>query len=745
LVLGRTQWPGGSIGWTVSAPDYYDVRDQSRSFASLEALTPFTRDFTVTGGGEPERVSGAWVSPGLFRALGVAPLVGREFRDEEGEPGGERVVMLSHDFWQRRYGGDPGIVGSAITVEGAPMTVVGVMPAGFEFVVNVDAWAPMVRGEAFSTARQFHNWLLVGRLRSGVTLAEAQSEVDVIMQRLADTYPESNRDKGLVLTEMQEAFAEFFRSTLLMLMGAIVLVLLIACGNVASLLLARGSGRRTEMAMRSALGAAGGRLVRQLLTESAVLGLAAGVLGTVVAVSLQRTLVASTPLTRMGLRAAGLQPEVLLFAVALSVVTVLVFGLVPALSAGRVDPAEDLKAGARSVASGGRARFRNGLVVAQVALSVVLLVGAGLLMRSFVRLRGVDPGFDSENVLTADIGLPRGKYDNDERRRLFFRELQERVGATPGVVSVGFISRLPIRDPGGNIAAWDPANPPADASEWRLAYARMVMPGYFEAMSVPLREGRDVRASDAGGPSVMVISETMARTIFPDRSPLGRQVAIDTGDEPARFEVIGVVGDVQVSNLSDDISMVMYIPYSQWSEATMRMAVRTAGDPRSIMEVLRSILHEMDPDIPLAGVATMDEVLSRSVSFQRTVMRALGLFAGVALFLAALGLYGVLAYYVAERNREIGIRMAMGATGRDVLRMVLGRGFVLVTIGLVVGIGGAIGTGRLLRTLLFQVEASDPVTLISISVFFLLVALLACLIPAWRAWRIDPVVAFRSE
>lgn len=745
LVLGRTRWPGGGIGWTVSAPDYYDVQDQSTSFESLEALTPFTRDFTITGGGDPERISGAWASPGLFRALGVAPLIGRGFRDEEGEPGGEQVVILSHDFWQRRFGGDPGIVGSAVTIEGYPQTVVGVMPAGFEFVVNVDAWAPMVRGEAFATARQFHNWLLVGRLRSGVTLEEAQSEVDVIMRRLADAYPGSNRDKGLVLTTMQEAFSEGFRPTLLMLMGAIVLVLLIACGNVASLLLARGSGRRTEMAMRSALGAGSGRLVRQLLTESAVLGLTAGLLGTVVALCLQRSLVASTPLTRMGLRGAGLQPEVLVFAVALSLTTVLVFGLVPALSAGRVDPSEDLKAGARSVAPGGKARFRNGLVVAQVALSVVLLVGAGLLLRSFVHLRGVDPGFDSQNVLTADIGLPRAKYDDGESRLRFFRELKERVSAMPGVLEVGLISRLPIRDPGGNIAAWDPANPPADASEWRLAYARMVMPGYFAAMGIPLRQGRDFHASDAGGPPVMMISETMARTIFPDQSPLGRQVAIDTGDEPARFEVVGVVGDTRVSNLSDDISMVMYIPYAQWSEATMRLAVRTAGDPRSIIEVLRATLRDLDPDIPLAGVATMDGVVSRSVSFERTVTSALGAFAGVALLLAALGLYGVLAYYVAQRNREIGIRMAIGATGSDVFKLVLGRAFVLVGIGLVMGIGGAIGAGRLLRTFLFQVEAEDPLTFVSISVFFVLVALLACLIPAWRAWRIDPVVAFRSE
>ncbi|UCC71010.1 MAG: ABC transporter permease [Gemmatimonadota bacterium] len=745
LVLGRTLWPGGSIGWTVSAPDYYDVRDEASSFASLAAITPFGNQFTVTGGGEPERITGAWISPGFFHALGVLPQLGREFLAEEGEPGGERVVMLSHEFWQRRFGGDPGVIGSAVVVDGTPQTIVGVGPSDFEFVVDADAWAPMVRGEAYSTARQFHNWLVVGRLRSNVTLAAARAEVDLIMRRLADTYPESNRDKGLVLAGMQEAFVENFRPTLLMLMGAIALVLLIACGNVASLMLARGAARRTEMAMRSALGAGGGRLVRQLLTESAVLGLAAGTLGTVIAVSLQRSLVASTPLTRLGLDAAGLQAEVLVFALALSLATVLLFGLAPALSAARVDPAEDLKAGARSVVAGGT-RFRNGLVIVQVALSIILLVGAGLLLRSFVLLRGVDPGFESENVLTAEIGLPRAQYETGESRLQFFDELAERVRAIPGVRNVGLISRLPIRDPGNNVAVWDPANPPADASEWRLAFQRIVMPGYFEALGIPIREGRDVQATDVpGGPPVVVISETMARTLFPDRNPLGRQVAIDTGGEPALLGVVGVVGDVQASSLDSDISMVMYFAYPQRAARSMRIAVRTAAAPGSVVRPLRSILRELDPDIPLAGVATMEEVLSRSVSFTRTVMSALGLFAGFALFLAALGLYGVLAYYVAQRNREIGIRMALGATGRDVFGMVLSRGFALVGLGLVIGIGGAIGAARLIQTLLFEVEATDPATFVSICLFFALVALVACLIPAWRAWRVDPVVAFRSE
>jgi len=746
LVLGRTLWPDGGVGWTVSAPDYYDVKEQAAAFESLATITPFTRDVTITGRGEPVRVPLAWIAPGLFRTLGVAPQLGREFLPEEGEPGGAPVVMLAHGLWQTRFGGDPDIVGSAVTVNDTPVTVVGVMPADFEFIAGADLWTPMVRGEAFASARQFHNWLVVGRLRPGVTLAQARSEVDVIMRRLAETYPESNRDKGMVLTGMREAVVEGFRPTLLMLMGAIVLLLLIACGNVASLLLARGSVRRTEMAMRSALGARAGRLVRQLLTESALLGLAAGLLGTLVAVALQRSLVAATPLTRLGLEATGVQPEVLIFALALSLATVLIFGLAPALSAARVDLAEALKAGSRSVAAGARARFRSGLVVTQVALSVVLLIGAGLLTRSFLQLRGVDPGFEPTGVLTAEIGLPRARYDKAEQRVRFFEQLLEDVHGIPSVRAAGLISHLPIRDASGNVAAWDPANPPADASQWRLAYDRVVTPGYFGAMGIPLRAGRNFDATDVDeGPPVMIINETMARTLFPDQDPLGRRVGVDRGDEPGYYEVVGVVGDVRISSLASDLPMVMYTPLTQRPLFSMRLAVSVAGAPTSIVGPLRDALRQRDPDIPLAGVRSMEEVLSGSVSFTRTVTGAFGLFASVALFLAALGLYGVLAYQVAQRTHEIGVRVALGARAGDVFRMILRSGFALVGLGLAIGIVAALFGARLIRELLFEVEASDPLTYVGVGLFFVLVAALACLVPAWRAWRVDPMVAFRSE
>jgi putative ABC transport system permease protein len=746
LVLGRTRWPGGGIGLTVSAPDYYDVRDRATSFESLSAITPFSREFTLTGG-EAERVAGVWVSPGFFHTLGVTPERGREFRPEESEPGGPPVVILSHALWQRRFGANPAIIGTTATVDGRPRTVVGVMPAGFRFRVDADLWLPMVRGEAFAAERQYHNWLLLGRLRPGVSMAAAQSEVSLIMQRLAEAYPSSNKDKGMVITGLQETmFGSDFPSTLLMLTGTVALVVLIACANVAGLLLARASARRTEMALRSALGAGRWRLVRQLLTESALLGSTAGLLGTVVAVVLQRTLVAFTPLTRLGLEAAGLHWQVLAFALGLALVTVLLFGLAPAISAARVDLVEHLKEGARSVGAAARTRFRNALVVGQVALSVTLLIGAGLLVRSFYQLRKADPGFDPNHLVTTELSLLRARYPDPEQRVQFYDELLTRVRALPGVTHAALINRLPIRDPGGNVAVWDPAHPPADASQWRLSYARVVTPGYFETMGIPLRRGRDFQSTDTRDrPRVMIINETMARTLFPGEDPLGRRVAVDEGSQPGYYDVVGVVGDVRIAGLGSDVEMVMYGPYAQTPSSSMRLAVRVAGRGSAIVGPLRAIVRDMDLDVPVAGVATMEDVLSRSVSFTRAVTAALGLFAGAAILLAALGLYGVLAFFVTQRGREIGVRIALGATAPVVLKLVLRRGVALVGVGLVIGLAGALVGARLIRSMLFQIDATDPATFVGVSLLFLAVALAACLIPAWRASRVDPVVALRAE
>lgn len=747
LVLGRTQWPDGDIGTTVSAPDYYDVRDQSTSFESLAAITPFTWEVTVTGRGEPERLSAAWISPGLFGTLGVTPAFGREFLPEEGEPGAAPVVILSHDLWERRFGGVPPTSDTEILLNGEAVSVVGVIPAGFAFINEADLWLPMVRGEGWAAARQFHNWLAVGRLREDVRLGEARAEVDVIMRQLAAAYPGSNADKGMVIADMQETVVEDFRPSLLLLMGAILLVLLIACGNIAGLLLARGASRRTELAIRSALGAKRGQLIRELLSESLVLALGAGLLGTPVAVALQRWAVRATPLTRVGLQHAGVQPEVLGFALLLSLATVAVFGLAPALVASRLNLSEDLKSGSRTVATSVSPRLRSVLVISQVALSVLLLVGAALLLRSFVELRTVDPGFEPERLLTAEIGLPPVRYESPERRQTFFRELVDRVEAIPGVGSVGLVSRLPIRDFGGNTAAWDPSDPPADAAEARLAYTRTVTPGYFETMRIPLRSGRDVRPTDVDGAApVTVISETTARTIFSTESALGRQVAVDLGgEEPAVFEVVGVVGDVRIENLGSGPSMAMYFSYAQRSALTMKIAVRTAGDPTAIVRPLREELRRVDSEVPLADPRTMEAVISDSVSFTRTVMAALAFSAGFALFLAGLGLYALLSFFVAQRRHEIGVRLALGAQGADVYRLVLGRGLSLVVPGVAIGAIAALGAACLVEDILFQVRATDPVAFGAAPAFFLLVALVACLAPAWRASHVDPLTTLRSE
>ncbi len=743
LVVGRTLWPDGTVGLTVSAPDYYDVREEASSLEATGALTPFTVEATLTGDGEPERLGLRFVSPGFFRLLGTPPVLGREFRTDEGEPGAEPTVLLGYSIWQRRYAGDPDILGATLDIDGSPATVVGILPAGFSFFGTADLWAPMVRGGPFASGRQFHNWLVVGRLRDGVTVPGVRSEVDVLMARLADAHPESNRDKGMVITPLAEALVERYRSSLLLLGGAVLSVLLIACANVASLLLARGTGRHGEVAVRTALGAGRGRLVRQLVAESALIGAAAGALGTAVAFALQRAILGIAPMPPGAPIDAPVRLSLLGFALAATAVTVLLAGLAPAIATTRARPATSLRSDARG-ATASRTWFRSGLVVAQVAISLLLLSGAGLLARSFIALSRVDPGFLARSLITADVSLGTGAYPEPERRIQFFRTLAERARAIPGVEAVGLISRLPIRDGGGNVAVWDPAHPPTDASEWRLAYLRTVLPGYFDAMQIPLRRGRDFGSTDAdGAPAVMIVSETLGRTLFPGEDPVGRVVAIDAGDRAPRFEVVGIVGDVRVSGVTDPLTMTAYFPHAQRPAAGMRIAVRYAGP--SVAAPLRDLVHDLDPDVPLAGLRTMDDILADAVAFPRTVTLALAAFAAVALLLAALGLYGVLAFQVAQRRREIGIRIALGARRSVVLSDVVRRGLTLVGLGAAFGIPATLLGGRLLADQLYETSTRDPVTLGAVIALLVAATLAACVIPAWRALRVDPAMALRSE
>ena len=746
LVLGRATF-GGNVNPFASFPDYLDYRDQNQSFKELGAMPGFPLEVTVTGTEEPERVPMGLATGNLFTALGVQPYLGRTFSPEESAPGGDPALILSYGYWQRRFGGSPDVLEQNVIVNGTPIPVVGVMPANFHLMFDNEGWIPAADGGPMTGIRRYHNWIMVGRLKAGVTVEEAQAEMDVISAQLEEAYPDSNQDKALRLDGLHEALVEGYRQNLFILMGAIGLVLLIACGNVASLLMARGSSRTAEMAVRSALGAGRVRLIRQLLTESVLLALGAGVLGVIAAFWLQDLILGFASMESLGLREVGVSGSMLGFALLLSLGTALLFGVAPALATVRPNPAEELKEGTRGSTSGGGARLRSGLVVLQVALSVILLIGSGLLIRSFARLSGIDPGFQTENLLTATVSLPSSEYQDRESRIQFFRELRESIEGIPGVQSVALADRLPIRDPGNNVGLWSPERPPTTNADLNYAFQRSVMPGYFQGMSIPLVAGRDFDNTDlADAPRVIILNQTAADTIFPGESALGRQVAVDQGgDEPTLLEVIGVVADHRLTSLGNSSRLAMFFPHAQRTTGSLNLAIQTLGSPTALVRPVQDRLWAMNRNIPLANVSTMEEVLAESISDSRSITTVLGMFSAVALFLAAVGLYGVLAYFVTKRVHEIGIRVALGAPGRRVIQLVLGRGLQLVGIGLVLGIGGAIGLTRLLDNLLFQTTATDPVTFTGVGIFFALVGLIACMIPAWRALRIDPIVAFRAE
>ena len=745
LILGRTTYDG-QVAWNVSSPDYYDYRDQVQAFQSLAAIRSGASPVTVTGGDEPERIPAILVSVNFFPTLGIAPQLGRQFGTDEAELSAPSVAIISHGYWQRRFGGAPDVLGRTLVVEGVLNTIVGVMPAGFHFLFDVDIWSPMRDGGPYTGFRQYHNWTLVGRLKTGITPEQAQSQVDVVAAQLQDAYPESNENKGLNVSGLQGALVEYYRPMLLMLMAAIGLVLLIACGNVAGLLLARGSSRNTEMSVRAALGASGGRLARLLLTESALMAVMAGLLGIVLAIWLQRLMLGFIPLDYLGISEIGVSAPMLAFATALSLVTALIFGVAPAINGAKTNPSENLKSGARTTETGGAAKLRSGLVILQVALSVVLLIGSGLLLRSFIKLRGVDPGFHTENLLTARVGLPFS-YQDAESRIQFYEALLQDIQAIPGVRSVGATSLLPIKDSYSNIRAWDPENPPTESSERRLAEHRRVMPGYFDAMGIPILAGRDVEPTDmVDAELALIVSESMGGDLFPDQNPVGRQVALDWGGaEPALVRVVGVAGDVQMTSLSSEDYWQMYYSYSQSPVGTMSLAIRAQGDPAMLTGAVRRALRARDSDIPLDNVSTMEDAISGSVSGDRIIMLTVTLYAAVAMLLAAIGLYSVLAFYVAQRIHEIGIRMALGATAGKVVQLVLQRGLILVGIGLGLGIAGAFGATRLIQQQLFDVEPTDPMTFAGVGVLFALVGITACLIPAWRAVRLDPVETLHAE
>jgi putative ABC transport system permease protein len=736
-----------SIGFprfSVSPHNFEDWREQGRSFAGLAALE-MTR-MNLTGGDQPESVPGARVSADYFRVLGVEPVRGRAFRPEEGRLGANRVAVISHGLWQRRFGSDPSAVGAALRLDGEPYTVVGVAPPGFEFPQERELWVPL----AFDMAKENrgdHYLIVLGRLAGGVSEEQAQTEMDAIAARLEAAYPDIQTGWGVDITPLRDFLVENVESALVILLVFVSFVLLIACANVANLLLARVASREREMAIRTALGAGRARLVRQMLTETMVLFLAGGALGLFLAFWGIRALIALDPDGIPRAQEIGLDNRVLLFTLLVSLGTGLLFGLVPALSAAGRQLAESLKEGGRAMAGGVRGRLvRNGLVLGQMALTLVLLVGAGLLIQSFARLQAVDPGFRPEGVLTARVALPRAEYAEPARQIAFHQQLLEKVRALPGVRNAGTVFPLPL---GGNMVLsfaveGRPAPPPSEVPN---THVRGVSPGYFQTMGIAVRQGRTFTEQDVQGSlPVVVVNENMAKKIWPGESPLGKRINFGDPAVPGDWmTVVGVVAPVRHMALDEDPGSEVYWPQYQQPFADASLVLRTDQDPASQANAIRQAVRSLDPNLPVDQIRTMEELVASSLSQSRFKMVLLSLFAGLALVLAAVGVYGVVSYTVAQRTHEIGIRMALGAERRNVLRLVVRQGMVVVLIGVALGVALAFGASRYLAGQVYGVSAKDPLTFLAVPLVLIAVALLANYLPARRATQVDPLVALRQE
>lgn len=745
LVFGRATF-GDRINATVSYPDYIDYRDRSDAFESLALIRYGVQSLPITGLAEPEQVSGNFVTVDFLPTLGVDPQLGRHFTPEEGERGAPDVVLISHGYWQRGFGGSPEAVGRTITVEGYPSTIVGVMPAGFRFRYDTEIWLPIREGYMDTGGRTSHSWQIIGRLRSGVSIDQAQAQVDVISRQLAEAFPESHQNKGLLLTGLDEALVEDYRPNLMLLMLASGLVLLIACGNVANLLLARGSTRKLELSARAALGASRARLTRQFMTESLLLAVLAGGIGTVLALWLQQLIILFMPMEALGITEIGMSVPTLGFALLASFTTAIVFGAGPALTASQANPAAVLNSGLRTTAEGRATRMRSALVVLQVAVTVVLLIASGLLLRSLARLQAVDVGFDPDNLLTARVQISSPDYDDAARTR-YYRSLLDRIRATPGVEAASATSHLPVLHPYMDWSVWDPEDPSQDREHWVATYSRTVLPGYFEALGIPILMGRDHEDADAANPEpLIVINKSAADRLFPDQDPIGRQVFVYSHVwDPQLYRIIGVIGDARITSLNRAPAPQMYFNHARSAWSTMNLVVRTSADPASLVAPIRAAVLELDSQVPLSNVATMSDILSESLGRNRVVGMTIALFGAVALFLAMIGLYGVLAYFVTSRTQEIGVRVAFGASGGHVIRLVISRGLVLVASGLAIGLPGSVAVTRTLRSQLYEVAPTDPLAITGVVACMLLVGTLACLFPARRAARLDPVVALKAE
>lgn len=744
VVLEGINPPRGITESNMSIPDFADWQNQNQVFEQMAGF--IAGGVLLNNGDETERVHGTAVTADFFTLFRTPSLRGRTLQPDDAQAGRDPVAVLSYGLWQRRFGASESVVGSKVTISGKATTIVGVMPPGFDYPVQSETWVPLPLDPA-KEARDNRFINVIGRLKPGVSVSQAQAQMDTINQRLAQSYNETNRGWTVKVTGLQDRLVSGVRLSLLVLLCAVAFVLLIACANIANLLLARATARQKEMAVRTALGASRLRIIRQLLTESLLLSFFGGGFGLLLSFWLTRLLIALSPANTPRFDEIRPDTRVFIFTIALTLFTGLIFGLAPALQASRSDQSEGLKEGSRGNAGGAHSnRVRGLLMVAEIAMSFMLLVGAGLLIKSFMHLREVTPGFNADNVLTMRISVPPGKFPAGEPRLQFFQQAIERVHSLPGVQSAGMVLSLPLGGDTFNVwRGYIREGRPATPEENGDAAFLVATPDYFQTLQIPLIDGRNFTDRDTqNSTKVVIVNDTMARKLWPGQSPIGKHITI-WRDEKFPREIIGVVGETKAS-LDNEPGEQMYVPYAQdASWGSMSFVIRTSGDPTNAAAAVRNEIRSFDKGAPVFNVRPMNEVLATSVAPRRTPMLLLTAFAGAALLLAMIGIYGVTAYYVTQRTQEIGIRMALGAQMSDVLKLVLKGGMALALFGIVAGLAGAFAVTRWMTTLLFGVKPTDALTFVAVSICLLVTALLACYIPARRATKVDPLMALRYE
>jgi putative ABC transport system permease protein len=745
-------FPGMSL-FSVSPANYLDWQSQSHSFEEMAAYGGTT--FNMGGKERPEAIQAAPVAEGFFSILRVHPALGRTFSPEEDRPGQGHVVVLGNTFWRDHLGADPRVIGRNIVLDGETYNVIGVMPPKFKFPDFAQLWVPLAWTNEKRAVRGNHNYMVIGRLKSGVDIRSAKAELSAISSRLEQLYPEDDKGWGATLLPLREQIVGDVRPALLVLLGAVAFVLLIACANVANLVLAKTLARRKEIAIRTALGASRVAVLRQVLVETVILSLAGGALGLFLA-RFGMTLIVKFLGDRLPRSAEiTLNAQVLAFTVFVALFAGILAGLFPAVRFTRTDVSEALKQGqSRGSSDSGGSKTRGVLVVSEVALSLVLLIGAGLMLRTLWQLSRVQPGFDPHNILTMAIPVPATKFTTPAAQISFFERVLQEVRATPGIEAAGVIDDLPLDNGGSHqpiTIEGQPVVPMADQPEVDI---RLVSPGYLRAMRIPLIRGRDLTDADVAGRSALVlISASMANRFWPNEDPLGKHLRLTFFPDAAR-EVVGIVGDVKLDSLDETrpvatvywpLDQVSVPPSEAWRSFGMSLAVRTSVDPMSSVSAVTAAIHQVDPEVPVVDVNSMEGLISASVSPQRFNMLLLGAFAGLALVLAAVGIYSVLSYTVRRRVREIGIRMALGATHRDVLSMVVADGMKPILAGVGIGLAAALALGRVVSSLIFGVRATDPLTFAMVAALLVAVGLLATVIPAYRATRVEPVRTLREE